>query len=88
MRTASSYGLAGVALWRLGSEDSRLWSFYDKDLNELFKSRFERIGIYENKSQIWSWAWTISYFEKNETNIIIYVYRLITKTFMACKTNT
>ena len=44
--------------------------FYDKDLNELFKSRFERIGIYENKSQIWSWAWTISYFEKNETNII------------------
>ena len=44
--------------------------FYDKDLKELFKSRFERIGIYENKSQIWSWAWTISYFEKNETNII------------------
>jgi hypothetical protein len=24
--------------------------FYDKDLKELFKSRFERIGIYENKS--------------------------------------
>jgi len=44
--------------------------FYDKDLKELFKSRFERLGIFENKSQIWSWAWTISYFKKNETNII------------------
>ncbi|MDB5284774.1 MAG: glycosyltransferase [Bacteroidota bacterium] len=32
MRTASSYGLAGVALWRLGSEDSRMWNFYDKNL--------------------------------------------------------
>ena len=32
MRTASGYGLAGVALWRLGSEDSRMWEFYDKDL--------------------------------------------------------
>jgi hypothetical protein len=44
--------------------------FYDKDLKELFKSRFERLGIFESKSQIWSWAWTISYFKKNETNII------------------
>jgi cellulose synthase/poly-beta-1,6-N-acetylglucosamine synthase-like glycosyltransferase/peptidoglycan/xylan/chitin deacetylase (PgdA/CDA1 family) len=32
MRTASSYGLAGVALWRLGSEDPRMWNFYDKTL--------------------------------------------------------
>lgn len=32
MRTASGYGLAGVAMWRLGSEDSRMWNFYNKDL--------------------------------------------------------
>ena len=33
MRTAAGYGLAGVALWRLGSEDPRLWSFYEKNLS-------------------------------------------------------
>jgi peptidoglycan-N-acetylglucosamine deacetylase len=34
MRFASEYGMAGVALWRLGSEDNRLWSFYDLDLSD------------------------------------------------------
>lgn len=33
IRNAEDYGLAGVALWRLGGEDSRLWRFYDKDLS-------------------------------------------------------
>lgn len=28
LRFATEYGLAGTALWRLGSEDSRLWTFY------------------------------------------------------------
>jgi len=28
MRAAAGYGVAGVALWRLGSEDPRLWQFY------------------------------------------------------------
>jgi poly-beta-1,6 N-acetyl-D-glucosamine synthase len=32
MRYSSEYPLAGTALWRLGSEDSRIWNFYDKDL--------------------------------------------------------
>ncbi|MFT4094585.1 MAG: glycosyltransferase [Niabella sp.] len=32
MRFADDYGVAGIALWRLGSEDERLWSFYNKDL--------------------------------------------------------
>lgn len=32
MRCAANYGLAGVAVWRLGSEDPRLWDFYDSDL--------------------------------------------------------
>lgn len=32
MRFSSEYPLAGTALWRLGSEDSRIWTFYNKDL--------------------------------------------------------
>jgi cellulose synthase/poly-beta-1,6-N-acetylglucosamine synthase-like glycosyltransferase/spore germination protein YaaH/peptidoglycan/xylan/chitin deacetylase (PgdA/CDA1 family) len=33
IRTAEDFGLAGVALWRMGGEDSRLWRFYDWDLS-------------------------------------------------------
>jgi len=33
MRFADQYGTAGVALWRLGSEDERLWRFYRRDLS-------------------------------------------------------
>lgn len=29
MRFASEYNLAGTALWRLGSEDERMWQFYN-----------------------------------------------------------
>ncbi len=29
IRFATEYGLAGTALWRLGSEDSRIWVFYN-----------------------------------------------------------
>lgn len=41
MRFAVEYGLAGVALWRLGSEDSRLWKFYDRDLDKNALSHFD-----------------------------------------------
>ncbi|MXV51664.1 glycosyltransferase [Pedobacter sp. HMF7647] len=33
IRLADDWGAGGVALWRLGSEDSRLWTFFDKDLS-------------------------------------------------------
>jgi cellulose synthase/poly-beta-1,6-N-acetylglucosamine synthase-like glycosyltransferase/spore germination protein YaaH/peptidoglycan/xylan/chitin deacetylase (PgdA/CDA1 family) len=33
MRFADEYGAAGVALWRLGSEDERMWTFYGRDLD-------------------------------------------------------
>ncbi|MGE5400939.1 MAG: glycosyltransferase [Ignavibacteriales bacterium] len=33
MRTAEDFGTAGVALWRLGGEDSRLWRFFGKSLS-------------------------------------------------------
>ena len=34
MRFAAEYGMAGGALWRLGSEDYRIWTFFDKDLSD------------------------------------------------------
>ena len=34
MRFATEYGLAGTALWRLGSEDNRLWQFYNRTLTK------------------------------------------------------
>ncbi len=32
LRFASEDSLSGVALWRLGAEDSRMWKFYDRDM--------------------------------------------------------
>jgi cellulose synthase/poly-beta-1,6-N-acetylglucosamine synthase-like glycosyltransferase/peptidoglycan/xylan/chitin deacetylase (PgdA/CDA1 family)/spore germination protein YaaH len=32
IRMADDWGTAGVALWRLGAEDPRLWSFFQKNL--------------------------------------------------------
>ena len=32
MRAADDQGLAGVAVWRLGSEDPRLWGFFNRSL--------------------------------------------------------
>jgi poly-beta-1,6 N-acetyl-D-glucosamine synthase len=34
MRFADEYSTAGVALWRLGSEDERIWDFYSRNLSE------------------------------------------------------
>jgi peptidoglycan-N-acetylglucosamine deacetylase len=34
IRFATEYGLSGVALWRLGAEDSRMWDFYDRDMSK------------------------------------------------------
>jgi cellulose synthase/poly-beta-1,6-N-acetylglucosamine synthase-like glycosyltransferase/spore germination protein YaaH/peptidoglycan/xylan/chitin deacetylase (PgdA/CDA1 family) len=35
VRFADTYGTAGTALWRLGSEDERLWSFYNHNLDDI-----------------------------------------------------
>jgi peptidoglycan-N-acetylglucosamine deacetylase len=34
MRFAVEYGLSGVSLWKLGSEDPRMWDFYDRDMSK------------------------------------------------------
>ncbi len=43
IRFADEYGTAGTALWRLGSEDERLWTFYNRSLtnNSLQQQPFD-----------------------------------------------
>ncbi len=49
MRFADEYGIGGVALWRLGSEDHRLWSFYDRNLsNDALKKAPFDFSVLEN----------------------------------------
>jgi cellulose synthase/poly-beta-1,6-N-acetylglucosamine synthase-like glycosyltransferase/spore germination protein YaaH/peptidoglycan/xylan/chitin deacetylase (PgdA/CDA1 family) len=33
LRFADEYGIAGTVLWRLGSEDPRIWTYYERELN-------------------------------------------------------
>lgn len=40
MRFATEYGLAGTAVWRLGSEDERIWNFYKSDMRKDSIARF------------------------------------------------
>jgi len=40
LRFATEYGLSGTALWRLGDEDPRVWSFYDLDMRKQAISKF------------------------------------------------
>ena len=44
--------------------------FFDDDKKFLFKSRFEFIGIHEKNLNLWSWAWSLPYLSKKNTNII------------------
>ena len=40
LRFATEYPLAGTALWRLGSEDSRLWDFYNQPMSRKALAKF------------------------------------------------
>lgn len=41
MRFATEYGLSGTALWRLGSEDTRMWEYYDHDMSKDSMQNFD-----------------------------------------------
>lgn len=43
---------------------------FDKDKEEIHKSRYENIGVYTIDSSIWVWAWSIPTLKKNTTYII------------------
>lgn len=47
----------------------RYISMYNADRKEIFSSRYEIIGIYENNTRTWSWAWSIPKLKKNITYI-------------------
>ena len=60
MRFADEYGLAGTSLWRMGSEDPRIWSFYNLDLDNesLRKNPFNfnllaQVPINPNQKPTW-----------------------------------
>ncbi|AYV84235.1 MAG: hypothetical protein Hyperionvirus20_13 [Hyperionvirus sp.] len=42
---------------------------FDNNKNEILKSRYEILGVYNNKSKTWTWAWSIPRFRKNSTHI-------------------
>lgn len=44
-------------------------NFFDKEKNLLNSSKFEIIGIYENQTKTWSWAWSIPKLPKNKSYI-------------------
>jgi cellulose synthase/poly-beta-1,6-N-acetylglucosamine synthase-like glycosyltransferase/spore germination protein YaaH/peptidoglycan/xylan/chitin deacetylase (PgdA/CDA1 family) len=50
MRAGEDFGTAGFALWRLGSEDDRIWTFYNKRL--AFDSIASQIVITEKLKEI------------------------------------
>ncbi len=41
--------------------------FFDKNKNEIFKSRYEIIGLYNTDVNTWTWSWAIPTFKKNNT---------------------
>jgi cellulose synthase/poly-beta-1,6-N-acetylglucosamine synthase-like glycosyltransferase/spore germination protein YaaH/peptidoglycan/xylan/chitin deacetylase (PgdA/CDA1 family) len=52
IRRADDWGIAGVAVWRMGAEDGRLWTFISKDLSidslkktGINMSRLTRVGL-------------------------------------------
>ncbi|MFP5041536.1 polysaccharide deacetylase family protein [Parasediminibacterium sp. JCM 36343] len=40
LRFSTEYGLAGTSLWRLGSEDNRIWDFYNLPMNRSALQKF------------------------------------------------
>lgn len=43
--------------------------FFDKNKNEILRSRYEIIGLYNSSTNTWTWSWAIAVFKKNNTNI-------------------
>src|SRR3972149_7784648 len=42
---------------------------FDANNSEIFRSRIETIGVYDNALKIWTWAWSIPDLPKNATYI-------------------
>jgi hypothetical protein len=44
--------------------------YYNDNKEELFRSKYEVIGLYNSATNTWTWAWAIPSFKKNNTNIV------------------
>ena len=44
-------------------------NMYDKDKKLLFKYKYEIIGVYNNFTHTWTWAWSVPIFTKNSTYV-------------------
>ena len=42
---------------------------YDNKGEQIYKSDYEIIGLYDNSYKLWSWAWAVPYLEKNSSYI-------------------
>jgi hypothetical protein len=49
--------------------DKDIIILYDDKKQEVIRSTYEIIGLYNTNSNTWTWAWAISSFKKNSTNI-------------------
>lgn len=45
MRFGTEHWLAGFGLWRLGSEDERIWLFYNRDMTHYGAADFDVVGL-------------------------------------------
>lgn len=65
--------ISKIKFWKVEPVDSDLEHskiiFYDKNKKEIFKTRYEIIGLYNNISNTWVWAWSIPFFKRNSTYI-------------------
>jgi hypothetical protein len=43
--------------------------FFDTNKEEIYRSKYEIIGLYDSDSNTWAWSWAIPRFKKNNTNI-------------------
>ena len=50
IRYATEYNLAGTALWRLGGEDVRLWSFYNQPMTKTALKKFNFVEFNKIKA--------------------------------------
>lgn len=44
-------------------------NFYDENKKIIYKSRYEILGLYVTKGNIWTWAWSVPTYKKNKTYI-------------------
>jgi hypothetical protein len=45
-------------------------TMYDKNKKQVYRSKYELIGLHNSDTKTWVWGWAIPSFKKNTTNIV------------------